>query len=213
MYQCEACPKSYKRSASLWNHRSSQHSQEKHTCEVCDATFSRLEYLRQHENTYVGPSRYVCADGGKRFVHQSSIARHSAKHSEEKCTCDTCNKTFDRREYLTRQTETQCEQIAFRSLPTHSVTDQREYFHAVLSILAAKRLHHTPRRCAFPASAEKTSVSRGRPSVCMIWGQPRIGTSLPGKYKMYISRECKRKLRQCYMPIYTYPNQGLSKVS
>ena len=38
------------------------------------------------------------------------------------------------------------------------------------------------------------AVFPGGPSVCMIWGKPPIGTSLSGKYKMYISRECKRKL-------------------
>lgn len=104
-YVCEFCPRAFKQSFELKEHKSSAHPEsgvrKVHTCPICNKQLKTRNGLYVHMKAHRGEKNHVCAFCDKRFVTSGELSSHKKHvHTREinaeqlPCGLEGCAKKF-----------------------------------------------------------------------------------------------------------------------
>ena len=103
---CYVCMKKFENKYRLKDHIGIHDKQQNpYCCKICDKGFTTKYVYERHimENHKAHKQTYDCAECDNKYTSERSLIRHiEAKHSEEICKCDVCDKCFARRDVLTK---------------------------------------------------------------------------------------------------------------
>lgn len=126
-HKCIFCAKAFFTRISQKRHERNVHTKEKsHCCPYCDKKFVMRKFLERHLNTHTAEIVYQCDQCDKKFLNKNHLRVHKFRHAKEppfKCSvcgkayydrsslkqhnyshignpyqCDSCERTFDRRD-------------------------------------------------------------------------------------------------------------------
>ncbi|XP_044004380.1 zinc finger protein 716-like isoform X2 [Aphidius gifuensis] len=100
-YQCQYCPKRFRRPHEKVKHERIHTGEKPHICEVCGKTFRVSFCLTLHMRTHTGVRPYECKVCNKKFKASSVYNHHVLTHGDARAyKCDYCTKTFKTRVQL-----------------------------------------------------------------------------------------------------------------
>lgn len=110
MFQCDHCPKIFKKKTSLQRHFDCNHSTEKRfTCSTCGKSFAKNRILQQHQMVHVPMKLYIQCEICAKLMQVKSLrihmeTKHGDKYKEKPFMCD-CGKSFRYEKQLTKHNE------------------------------------------------------------------------------------------------------------
>ncbi|XP_022823976.1 zinc finger protein OZF-like isoform X3 [Spodoptera litura] len=106
-YECDACPKKFKSSSNLMQHKKTHLTEKPFKCPNCSHAFSFRANLKKHlskdrcKTATSGP--FTCTDCDKTFERESMLKSHLKKHDTERpFACEICKMTFKYKNTLIR---------------------------------------------------------------------------------------------------------------
>ncbi|XP_053697129.1 oocyte zinc finger protein XlCOF6 [Sabethes cyaneus] len=157
-FPCDLCNKSFPSTGALRKHRRCHTGERPYRCDQCSGTFSARETLNRHRKTHTGERPHHCTMCDKRFIQATQLRAHMFNHtgengfaciqcdaafgrkarleehirfvhnSEERITCDVCNKGFLRYDDLKRHSVTHnkvkkhaCDKCGKKFMTKHAV--------------------------------------------------------------------------------------------
>ncbi|XP_035439989.2 zinc finger protein 436 isoform X1 [Spodoptera frugiperda] len=120
---CSACNCILQSEADLINHRDAEHPELSHRCNLCTKVFATLRSAARHRSICKQIERkHKCTTCGLKFAYQISLNKHilryhegqsvsvkfidsKTKRDESQYQCDTCKRSFTKRELLVKHTK------------------------------------------------------------------------------------------------------------
>jgi KRAB domain-containing zinc finger protein len=98
VYDCQFCPKSYKRLKEFNKHQKSH--QPKVKCEICSKEIQSYTFQR-HMKQHNDDKKFNCTECKAGFITKFLLERHMWSHRNDfKFNCKVCQKGFNRKEYF-----------------------------------------------------------------------------------------------------------------
>lgn len=110
MFQCDHCPKIFKKKTSLQRHFDCNHSTEKRfTCSTCGKSFAKNRILKQHQMIHIPMKLYIQCEICSKLMQVKSLrihmeTKHGDKYKEKPFICE-CGKSFRYEKQLSKHNE------------------------------------------------------------------------------------------------------------
>ncbi|XP_054832500.1 zinc finger protein ZFP2-like [Eublepharis macularius] len=97
-FVCSECGRTFSRSSTLANHRTTHTGEKPHQCLVCGKCFGYKALLLRHGKSHSKEKPYKRLDCGKTFSYNTVLSIHERNHTGEKLyTCSECGRSFDQK--------------------------------------------------------------------------------------------------------------------
>ncbi|KAF9419820.1 hypothetical protein HW555_003819 [Spodoptera exigua] len=188
---CSACNCILPSEADLINHRDAEHPELSHRCNLCTKVFATLRSAARHRSICKQIERkYKCTTCGLKFAYQISLNKHilryhegqsvsvkfidsKTKREESQFQCDTCKRTFSKRELLVKHTKIH---MPIENYFECDVCQKK--FHRRDNLRSHKRVHEMHRdkkSTRFPRSSDlqchRRSHTGEKPCICRVCGK------------------------------------------
>jgi len=102
VYQCEFCPTTCGKKASLWSHVQKLHTSERPMpCKICGKSFPDRYTLKVHKKTHTGENCFYCGLCPYSSTSERTLKSHMLTHSGQKpFQCDQCDQGFRQKKLL-----------------------------------------------------------------------------------------------------------------
>ncbi|KAF6198532.1 hypothetical protein GE061_008280 [Apolygus lucorum] len=104
--KCSFCGRTFPSEYDVRVHERSHTGERPYRCTFCGRGFARKSILDVHTTLHTGRRDYVCSDCGSAFNRKSKLDVHRAEHTDSHVQCQTCQKTFKCKAYLTTHLKT-----------------------------------------------------------------------------------------------------------
>ncbi|GAB0095564.1 hypothetical protein DMENIID0001_109600 [Sergentomyia squamirostris] len=72
------------------------------TCPICSKSLDNYKLYKEHMEQHFKENPYICKICYQVFIHKHTFENHLSGHEKKTISCIYCNKSFARKEYLTR---------------------------------------------------------------------------------------------------------------